>query len=312
MELLTAILKKIEHYQTIIIHRHVRPDPDAFGSQVGLAKFIQANFPDKAVYCTGEDESSLNFLAKMDQVDDRTFTEALAIVCDTANRPRIDDTRYQSAQEVIKIDHHPEVDVYGNISWVDTNASSTSEMIFQFIDYSRNQGLDLTDEVARLLYAGIVGDTGRFLYPSTTEQTFHIAAQLIQYQFDRTQLYHDMYRISIPIARLKGYLLEQLNVSESGVCAVKLSKDILERYQVTPDQTSMLVGLYGDIEGIKCWAMFVEDEESIRVRLRSKGPVINQVAARYNGGGHPLASGATVYSWEEADQLIDALEELVN
>src|SRR5690625_7382381 len=70
-----------------------------------------------------------------------------------------------------------------------------------------------------------------------------------------------------------------------------------------------MIALFGAIEGLKAWAFYIEEAEGvIRVRIRSKGPVINDVAAKYNGGGHPLAAGATVQTWEEAERITKDLE----
>lgn len=307
IEVIDTILDKIIDYDQIVIHRHVRPDPDAFGSQIGLAEIIKASYPEKHVFVVGEEEESLLFLAKMDVVDDAFFHEALAIVCDTANRGRIDDERYLQAKEIIKIDHHPEVDAYGDISWVDTSSSSTSEMIYQLFQVGKSRAFQFTDHAAKLLYAGIIGDTGRFLFPSTTKRTFEYAAELVQYNFDRTKLYNQLYEMDASIAQLKGYILSKLKINEHGVSSVRVTKDILENYNITAEQTSKLVGVLGDIKGIQAWVIFVEEEELIRARIRSKGPAINEIAAQFNGGGHPLASGATVFSWEEAEQLVQAL-----
>ncbi|MDX8046706.1 bifunctional oligoribonuclease/PAP phosphatase NrnA [Gracilibacillus sp. S3-1-1] len=306
----TQILEKIKQYQSIIIHRHVRPDPDAFGSQNGLAEIIKASFPDKEVYVVGEDDSSLSFLATMDQVKDEQFTESLVIVCDTANQERIDDDRYKLAKEVIKIDHHPVVDPYGVVQWVDVQSSSTSEMIYHFYMKEKEQGLQMTDRAAFLLYSGIVGDTGRFLFPSTKERTFRYAAELVGYDFDRTAMYEEMYKTSLNIARLKGYILQNIRVSPQGVSYVKLTKEVMDQFDVKPSETGAVVGVLGDVEGIKAWAIFVEEETVIRVRIRSKGPVINQVAAKYEGGGHPLASGAKIHQWEDVENVIADLEEV--
>src|SRR5699024_11164848 len=130
--------------------------------------------------------------ARMDIVSDDVFNEALIIVCDTANIGRIDDKRYTLGKEMIKIDHHPNVDQYGELSWVDTSASSTSEMIYELY-LSAPEIWKMTDEAARLIYGGIVGDTGRFLFPSTRNETFRYAAELITYSFDRQALYDGMY-----------------------------------------------------------------------------------------------------------------------
>jgi len=303
------IIEKIKAYDTIIVHRHVRPDPDAIGSQVGLKKMIEKSFPSKTVYAVGVEDPSLTFLARMDDINDESFKDALIIVCDTANTDRIDDRRYTLGKEIIKIDHHPNVDPYGDLSWVDTEASSTSEMIYELY-LSNIDELEMDESIARLIYGGIVGDTGRFLFPSTRNKTFRYAADLIEYPFDRQALYDGMYEIEPNIARLRGKILNELHISESGVSFVKITNNILNEYDVTPLETSKLVGTFGDIKGIRAWAVFVEEVNIIRVRLRSKGPIINELAAKYNGGGHPLASGATVNSWEEADQLIADLEAL--
>lgn len=304
------IIETIKQYETIIIHRHVRPDPDALGSQGGLKEIIQASFPDKKVYSVGIDDPEFTFLVKMDQIEDDVYKGALVITCDTANTPRVDDERFNRGDKLIKIDHHPNVEPYGDLMWVNTDASSTSEMIFELYLAGKEQGLTLTTAGARLIYAGIVGDTGRFLFPSTTKQTLQYAAELVTYDFDRTQLYNDLYSEDMNVLRLRGHILQEFELLDSGLCAVKLTKDLLEKFNVTSDESSQLVGVFGDVKGIKAWVFFVEEDDLIRVRVRSKGPVINTIAEKYNGGGHPLASGATVYSWEEAERMISDLDKV--
>lgn len=303
-----SIIEAIKQYETIIIHRHVRPDPDALGSQGGLKEIIQTSYPDKNVYIVGVDDPEFEFLIKMDTISEEVYEGALVIVCDTANTPRIDDERHKLGEKIIKIDHHPNVDAYGDVVWVNTNASSTSEMIYELFEAGKSEGFKLSDEGARLLYAGIVGDTGRFLFPSTTKKTFQFAAELVTYQFDRPELYQNLYSVETNIMRLRGHILQDFKMFESGLCAIKLTKELLDEYQVSADETGQLVNVLGDVKGIKAWVFFIEEDDLIRVRLRSKGPVINEIAAKYNGGGHPLASGATVYSWEEADAVIHDLD----
>ncbi|OQP16283.1 DHH family phosphoesterase [Geobacillus zalihae] len=298
------ILDAIREFDTIIIHRHVRPDPDAYGSQGGLAALLRASFPEKRVYAVGTDDPSLSFLRQMDVIDDAVYEQALVIVCDTANEERICDSRYRLGRKLIKIDHHPNDTPYGDIMWVDTAASSTSEMIYEFYLAGKEEGLTMTVEAARLIYAGIVGDTGRFLFPRTSEKTFRYAGELISYGFSLTELYDGLYRTSLPLARLSGYVLSNFMIEE-GVAAVKMPRALLEEYGVTPLEASQLVSLLGNIDGIVAWVFFIEEEREIRVRFRSKGPVINVVAKRYGGGGHPLAAGASIASWEEADRVIE-------
>lgn len=302
------ILTKIKEYETIIIHRHVRPDPDAIGSQVGLKRIIQASFPEKTVYAVGEEDPSLHFLAQMDKIDDESFDGSLIIVCDTANTGRISDRRHELGDYTIKIDHHPHNDVYGDLNWVDTNSSSTSELIYEFTTH--HEELIITDDAARLIYAGIVGDTGRFLFPSTTTRTFRYAADLVNYTFDRTALYSSLYDVPDKIAKMRGYILQNYKLSDSGAISIKITHDILKEFDVDSTETAGLVGVLGDIQGVKAWVIFIEEDHLIRARIRSKGPVINTLANKYNGGGHPLASGASVTSWDEAEVLSADLEVL--
>lgn len=303
------IIDKIKQYETIVLHRHVRPDPDAYGSQIGLAELIRANYPEKAVYTVGEHDDSLSFMASPQQVEDAQFKNALVIVTDTANTERIDDQRYVNGDFLIKIDHHPNDDAYGDLLWVDTDASSCSEMIYDLYEEGKAYAdWKMSDEAARLLFAGIVGDTGRFLYPSAGPKTFETAGHLVQYNFDRNEVFDGMYEMERKLLNLQGYIYQHFEMDEHGAASIKLPADILKQFDATPSETSLLVSSLGNVKNIRAWVMFIEDNDTIRVRIRSKGPVINGLAKKYNGGGHPPASGATAYSWEEADQVIEDLK----
>lgn len=304
-----TILEHIKHYQTIIIHRHQNPDPDALGSQAGLKAIITHHFPDKKVLITGFDEPSLAWISLMDQVSDADYKDALVIVTDTANRPRIDDERYTMGACLIKIDHHPNDDIYGDLSYVDTKASSASEIIAEF---AFSQGLALTDEAARLLYTGIVGDTGRFLYASTSSKTLAIASQLRNYTFDFAAISRQMDSFPLKIAKLQGYVFEQLDIDASGAARLLLSQEVLNSFGISLAESSAIVSAPGKIDVVQAWVIFVElPDGQYRVRMRSKEKVINGIAKRHQGGGHPLASGATSSGLEENEQIYQELIDLL-
>ncbi|MBS4194986.1 DHH family phosphoesterase [Lederbergia citri] len=304
------ILEVIKQYDTIIIHRHVRPDPDAYGSQGGLAEILKASFPKKKIHVVGKRDHTLDYLFVPDIIPDGCYEGALVIVCDTANQERVCDERYALGDMLIKIDHHPNEDQYGDLLWVDTSASSTSEMIYDFYLDGKNEGLKMTDEAARLIFSGIVGDTGRFIYPSTTKKTFKYAGELIEYQFDRTSLFNEMYEMEPKLINLQGYVYENFKMNEDGAATIVLTKDTLNSFDVTASEASILVSSLSSIKGIKAWCFFIEEENEIRVRLRSKGPIVNTIAMQYHGGGHPLAAGASVYTWEEAERVKRAIAEV--
>ena len=309
MEICHQILEKIKAYNTIIIHRHMKPDPDALGSQVGLKALLEHHFPEKTIKVVGFNEPTLTWLAKMDQVEDTDYQGALTIICDTANTARIDDKRYLKAETIIKIDHHPNDEVYGDLVWVDTNSSSASEMIALFAEATN---LELSDYAAKMLCAGIIGDTGRFLYPSTSARTLRIASQLREHNFDYAELTRKMDTMSFKIAKLQGYVYDHLEVDENGAARVILTQEILKKYEVTDAETAAIVGAPGRIDTVSLWGIFVEQADGhYRVRLRSKFVPINEVAKEHDGGGHPLASGANSYSLEENELIYQKLKNLL-
>lgn len=305
------IIDTIEQYDTIILHRHIRPDPDAYGSQFGLKTLIEENYPNKKVYAVGTHDELLSYLERPDTITDDIYEGALVIVTDTANTERIDDDRYIKGNYLIKIDHHPNDDAYGDLLWVNTDASSCSEMIYELYEVGYNEkNWKMSERSAKLLFAGIVGDTGRFLYPSTSKRTFEIAGELVSYNFNRNEVFNGMYEMESNLLKLQGYFYQHFVMDENGAAYIKLSKELLAEYNVTTSETSALVGSLSNIKGVLAWAIFVEEEDEIRVRLRSKGPVINELAKKYHGGGHPLASGATAYTWDEVEYIIADLKEL--
>lgn len=309
-EIKKQILIEIDHWDTIIIHRHERPDPDALGSQGGLAELIRASFPEKTVYTAGEDNATLRFLTEMEPPKDEDYEEALVIVTDTANQPRVDDKRaLELSKRLIKIDHHPDEDKYGDIQWVDPSASSCSEMIADLWQTFSKEFV-LSDEGARLLYGGMVGDTNRFLYDSTSPKTMRLAADLMEKDFSHTELNNTMNEIGPEVAQLIGYVLENLEVSENGVAHIILTQEILDRFDLKDEDTHQIVSLPGSIAGVLNWGIFVQQEDgTYRCRLRSKGPVINEIAKEHDGGGHPLASGANAKDVDEIHVILEKFEQ---
>lgn len=309
MDELSAIFQQIEKYSRIIIHRHQRPDPDAIGSQVGLAEILKASFPYKEVYVVGKQIPSLSWIGTMDEVDSRDYQNALVIVTDTANTPRIDDRRFDNGSELIKIDHHPNDEPYGDLMWVDERASSSSELIYGF--YQRFAAkLTLPKKAANALYAGIVGDTGRFMYPATTAKTMLVAGALIAAGAEAAEINKKENEITLQLARLSAYVYQNLQI-EDGTAWLVIEQDILDQFGLTEAGTSGIVSLPGRIDTVLAWAIFVvQGDGTYRVRLRSKGPVINELAKHHDGGGHPLASGANAADHQEIKQIITELTTL--
>ncbi|MDA3129813.1 bifunctional oligoribonuclease/PAP phosphatase NrnA [Aliibacillus thermotolerans] len=309
-----TIIEAIESYDTIFLYRHEKPDPDALGSQIGLALLITHNYPNKTVIAKGEMDDSFSFLVSEEAYryrETEVQEDALVIVLDTANTERIDGDGWNSGKQLIKIDHHPEVEDYGDVMWVDTKASSTSEMILALaMEGKESKGWEWTTEAARLLYAGIVGDTGRFQFSNTTPTTLRLAAEALEYPFDTTELFTHFYENSEALIRLKGRVLLDFELTKNGLGIAYLTQQTLKEYGVTANESSAVVNAFANTEGLKAWVFFVEEEDgTYRVRLRSKGPVIHTIAEKHNGGGHPMAAGAKVKDEAEMKEIIRELNE---
>lgn len=310
--IMQELYETIKQYEEIVILRHEKPDPDALGSQGGLAALIKHNEPAKHVVIQGEDEPGLSFLVSMSEEAAGSPENALYLICDTANKERIDGSGWEKAAQMAKIDHHPEVDVYGEPSWVDTKSSSTCEMLMSFALWLKaEKDWEIPAEAARLFYAGIIGDTGRFQHSNTTPKTLQMAAEALKYPIDPASLFAGFYSSDEKLVRLKGRVLSDFELSSNGVGVMYLTQELLQKYNVTINGSSAMMNVFAEVEGIKAWVFFVENEDgTYRVRLRSKKVVINELAARHNGGGHPNASGAKAEDLAETKTIIEELNSL--
>lgn len=304
----TAILAQIKAADTIIIHRHQRPDPDAFGSQFGLAELIKTSFPEKQVHVVGKQVPSMTWMGEMEQIPDSLYDDALVIVTDTANSPRVDDRRFDYGKVLVKIDHHPNDEPYGDYTWVIEGASSTSAMIFAFYKEFEDE-LTLSDAGASYLYAGIVGDTGRFLY-ATKSETMQVVADLMKFDFDWFKINQQMDTISVEAARASGYVYNNMVTTDNGFNYIILTNEVVENFDLGDFGTAFIVPLLGKINTVKAWAVFEQQDDGFfRVRLRSRNTVINEIAKRHGGGGHKFASGAFAKDIDEVHEIIREADE---
>ncbi|RVU70543.1 MULTISPECIES: bifunctional oligoribonuclease/PAP phosphatase NrnA [Lactobacillus] len=302
MSTFDEIYQKIKAYPTIILHRHTSPDPDAIGSQAGLARALRAKFPDKKILCAGEnDEGDLAWINTMDEVKPEDYKGALVITTDTANTPRISNKNYDKGNFLIKIDHHPDVDPYADMSYVDPDAPAASEIV---VDFLNAEGFEITPEVAYPLYAGIVGDTGRFMYQETSAHTFDVASQLASTGINITEIARNISDVTFAQAKLQAAVMDYMTVDPSGAAYAVLTQADLKKLGVTEDQASVTVSTPGRIKDVIAWNVFVEKPDgTYRVHYRSKGPVINHLAEKHDGGGHALASGANAQDMDEVKQI---------
>ena len=310
MNLYKRIYKEIKKYDTIVLARHIGADPDALGSQLGLKEIIKNKFPKKNVYAVGTPASKFKYIGFLDKFEEEMYNNSLLIVLDTPDRKRIDGVEPEKFESSIKIDHHPFVDKTCDIEWIDDSASSASQLVLELI---YNTKLELTKEAAEKLYYGIVSDTNRFLYYYTTPKTFNLVSRLIKdTKIDFTKLYETMYLRPLKEVKFQSFISSNMTVTENGLAFMKITDDMLKEYDVDAATSGNLVTNFNYIDEIIVWVIFTEDiaNSNIRASIRSRGPIINEVATHFNGGGHIYASGARIKTFEEADELIKELDEV--
>jgi len=199
MNMYKQIYKQIKKYNTIVIARHIGADPDALGAQFALKNIIMNLFPEKKVYSVGNPASRFKFFGVNDKIDDVDTTKGLCIVLDTPDLKRIDGANVSNFEYVIKIDHHPFIEKYANIEYIDDEACSTSQLILEF---AFNNKISLNKDIGEKLYLGIVGDTDRFLHDYTSSKTFGLVTRLLEEtKIDFTSLYKILYQSDKGYAR---------------------------------------------------------------------------------------------------------------
>ena len=307
------ILDKIKAYDSIMLFRHIRLDGDCVGSTIGLKALIKATWPEKQVLLIDDQQS--DFLAFMNETDaevpDEVYASSLGIVIDTATPQRISNPKYALCKELIKIDHHIERDPYADICWVEEERSSACEMIAVFYDTFKSE-LVMTQQAATSIYAGMVTDSGRFQYVEVTGDTLRYAGLMLDHGVDTTRLFAHLYLRDFESLKFKAYIYENMQRTENGVAYLYISREMMDRFQLTFETASASISYLDSIKGCLCWLAFIEaPDNAIRVRLRSRFVTINEVAENYRGGGHAFASGATVYGKDEVDALIREADERV-
>ena len=306
-----AILEKIKKYQRIIIHRHNNPDGDALGSQIGLKNIIKDSFPGKEVLVVGDDAGRFSFMqgSKIYEVSDDMYKGALAIILDTSASALISDSRYKLAECTARIDHHMFCEKIADIEVTDTSYESCCGLITAF---AMESGLVVSSLAAKSLYTGMVTDSGRFRYDSTTAQTFRLASFLRERDFDTNDIYRNLYSDDFKFIRLRAQFVLKINFTDDGVAYIYTTKDELEGYGVDTFSISRgMVGTMSEIRGVDAWVNFTETDAGVLAELRSSKYNINPIAVKYGGGGHAKASGATLKDREQAMAMLEDLNAIV-
>ncbi len=297
----------IEQYPRIVIHRHKNPDGDALGSQLGLWSILKEYYPDKEVYIVGDMTPRYSFIAfrEMDVIEDAVYEDALAIVLDTSAKSLISDERYTLAEATARIDHHIFVEQIASCEVTDTSFESCCGMIAAL---AMECSWDVSPAAAKALYTGMITDSGRFRYDSTSAQTFRLASFLMERKFDTGDIYRNLYADDLFFIQLRAKFALKINALENGVAYIYTDFEEAAGYGADSFTLSRgMVNVMSEIRGIHSWVNFTETDAGVLCEIRSNRYNINPIAVKYGGGGHQKASGATLKDREEAMALLQDL-----
>ena len=300
----SKILSLIEKYDRIIIHRHKNPDGDALGSQLGLLHAIKDTYPHKEVYAVGDMTPRYAFMLTqpMDEIADELYSGALAIVLDTSAKTLISDDRYTLAEATARMDHHLFVEKICDEEVVATSYESCAGLVAAM---AMAGGLTVSPAAAKTLYTGMITDSGRFRYDSTSAETFRVASFLMERKFDTSTIFRNLYADELFFIQLRAKFVLKIQMATPKVAYIYTENEEAKSYGADVFTISRgMVNTMGEIRGVESWVNFTETDDGVLCEIRSNTHNINPIAVKYGGGGHQKASGATLKSREEAMSLL--------
>ncbi len=305
------ILKKIKQADVITIYGHVNPDYDCYGSAIGLREILRDNFKNKKIYALGFGPTGMfNRLSRYDEVDDETIKKSLGIICDVSEINRISEPRVTLCKEILKIDHHIESTPFEGLKWVDTGSIAACQMIAEFAFAFH---LKISKLAAECLYLGITTDSGRFRYLPTNAKTHLIVSKLYELGIEPKSMFDILYQSEARFVKYQALIVSKFETTKNNVIYCFIDPKDYEQYGLTFDQVSKNVNVMGNIIGAKAWTLFTRSpEDFIRVEFRSNGINVQEVAAKYGGGGHRCAAGLRLekWTWKDCMKIINELDSL--
>lgn len=306
----TASLERVKQGllkgQRFVLTTHVNPDGDGLGCEAALSQFLLGLDKDVFIFNSSPVPPNYQFLDPENRIQvyqpeihkEQLLTADYVVILDISDWGRLKSVGESVRDLPIKkicIDHHPPHDKFGDLNLVDINASSTGEIVYDLI---RHCGGTFTQPIAEALYTSILTDTGSFRFSNTNHRAFLIAGELVKAGVSPQKIYQQVYEHQAPSkVKLLGYVLYNLDLEENGRLAwVSITQEILEKVHAKSQDTEGFADYPRMIDGVEVSVMFIElDVQRIKVSIRSKGNyVINHVAQKFGGGGHPYAAGVLI------------------
>lgn len=309
------IIDYINGSNYFVVTSHISPDGDNIGST--LSMYYALNKLGKNVFYVLDDNPPLNLRFLLKDINILRSEEfkledysIIALDCGDKKRICLSDEIINNSKKLICIDHHASNDHYGDFNYIDIDASSTCELVYNFLKrFSEVNNLNIIDEkIATCLYTGLVTDTGNFAYANTHPSSFEMAKDLLLTGAKKEEIIQNVFQSNpYNYYKLLGEALNTLEIVDNKVSSIMITKEMLKRNVISFNDVDGITSYTRDIEGVEVGILLKQKKENeVKVSLRSKNYVnVSEIAKSFNGGGHIRAAGCTIHDTvENAKQKI--------
>jgi len=300
--------EKILEAKNIVLVSHINPDGDALGSSLSLYPILKRLKKNVKVFnVTKPLPMYLDFLPNFEKVVNslpKNIDLMISFDCGSFDRLGIE----KRPDFLINIDHHISNTKYGDINIIDPNAASTSQVVFNML---KANNVEIDKESAVCMYTALVTDTGSFQYESVNDKVFEMAAEMVRCgvkpDFVSKMIFQ---RDRLSRLRLLSKAYDTIELFCNGkVAFVEVTKEMMEMTGAIKDDTDTIVNSVRNIASVEVACMLREDEEGIKISLRSKNYAdVSKIAVKYGGGGHIRAAGATLKNMFEFNKVKEMLK----
>lgn len=312
--IVNRIIDKIMKSNKIAITFHVSPDGDSIGSSLGLLYGLRSLNKDAYILCKEVIPEVFSFLPNSNEIDGESTTlrenTDLLITLDCGNVERLNynitvEEFKNRNYEVINMDHHVTNDLFGDLNYVDSNAASVGEIIYQIL---KMMNVIINKEIAACLYTSILTDTGSFRHSNTTSVTHNIAGDLINTGLDFSEIHRAIFdNKKFEVLKLQAIVMNDMYLAcDKKLCVMKVTKDMIKNSGADESDTGELVSLGLKVNTAEVSVLLKEKDDITKLSIRSKSYVdVRKIAEKFGGGGHIRAAGLAINTnIKDAEKII--------
>ena len=301
--------EKIKEANNIVLISHINPDGDALGSSLSMYPILKRMGKKVTVFnATKPLPLYLDFLPNFNKVTDKLpkdYDLMISFDCGSFDRLGIE----EKPPFLINIDHHISNTEYGDINIIDPKAASTSQVVY---NCCKHNGIEIDKDSATCMYTALVTDTGSFQYDSVDDKVFLMAADMVKAGVEPAFVAKMLFqRDRLSRLRLLAKAYDTIEMCCDGEAAfVEVTKEMMEITGAIKDDTDTIVNSVRAIATVEIACMLREDDEGIKISLRSKNYAdVSKIAQKYGGGGHIRAAGATIKGEFDFEKVKNMLKE---